>query len=56
MIVSLLVFVVILVLSIPSAVIFIPLAVVTGDVRPLYTVVCFIVRIGLLRSRHPHPG
>jgi 1-acyl-sn-glycerol-3-phosphate acyltransferase len=46
MIVSLIVFLTILVLSIPSAVIFIPLAAVTGDVRPLYTVVCFIVRAG----------
>ena len=46
MIVSLLVFVVILALSIPSAVIFIPLAALTGDVRPLYTAVCFIVRTG----------
>ena len=46
MIVSLFVFVIILVLSIPSAVIFIPLAVVTGNVRPLYAVTCFIVRTG----------
>lgn len=46
MIVSLFVFVVILVLSIPSAVIFIPLAVVTGNVGPLYAVACFIVRTG----------
>ncbi len=46
MIISLYVFVIILVLSIPSAVIFIPLAVVTGNVRPLYAVVCFIVRTG----------
>jgi 1-acyl-sn-glycerol-3-phosphate acyltransferase len=44
MIVSLFVFVVVLVLSIPSAIVFIPLAVVTGNVRPLYDVVCFIVR------------
>ena len=47
MIVSLLVFVVILALSIPSAVIFIPLAVITGNVRPLYNVTCFIVRTGV---------
>ena len=47
MIVSLVVFVTILVLSIPSAVIFIPLAVITGNVRPLYNVTCFIVRTGL---------
>ena len=46
MIASLFVFVVILVLSIPSAVIFIPLAVITGDVGPLYAVTCFIVRTG----------
>jgi 1-acyl-sn-glycerol-3-phosphate acyltransferase len=46
MIVSLGVIVVILVLSIPSAVIFIPLAVVTGNVEPLYAVTCFIVRTG----------
>lgn len=46
MIVSLFVFVIILVLSIPSAVIFIPLAIVTGNVGPLYTVVCLIVRAG----------
>jgi len=46
MIVSLVVIVTILVLSIPSAVIFIPLAVVTGDIRPLYAVVCFIVSAG----------
>ena len=46
MIVSLFVFVVILVLSIPSAIIFIPLAVITGNVGPLYAVACFIVRAG----------
>ncbi len=46
MIISLYVFVLILVLSIPSAVIFIPLTIVTGNVRPLYAVVCFIVRTG----------
>jgi 1-acyl-sn-glycerol-3-phosphate acyltransferase len=44
MIASLFVFVVILILSIPSAVIFIPLAVITGNVGPLYAVTCFIVR------------
>ncbi|HMD78052.1 MAG: lysophospholipid acyltransferase family protein [Terracidiphilus sp.] len=47
MIVSLVVFVTILVMSIPSAVVFIPLAVVTGNVEPLYAVACFIVRAGL---------
>jgi 1-acyl-sn-glycerol-3-phosphate acyltransferase len=46
MIVSLLVFVVIVVLSIPSAVIFIPLAVVTGNAGPLYKVTCLIVSAG----------
>jgi 1-acyl-sn-glycerol-3-phosphate acyltransferase len=46
MIVSLFVFVVILALSIPSALVFIPLAVVTGNVGPLYAVACFIVRTG----------
>jgi 1-acyl-sn-glycerol-3-phosphate acyltransferase len=44
MIVSIFVFVVVLVLSIPSAIIFIPLAVVTRNVGPLYVVTCFIVR------------
>ncbi len=46
MIVSLLVIVVILAMSIPSAVIFIPLAALTGNVMPLYAVTCFIVRTG----------
>jgi 1-acyl-sn-glycerol-3-phosphate acyltransferase len=46
MFVSIFVFVIILALSLPSAVIFIPLAAVTGDIRPLYAVVCFIVRTG----------
>jgi 1-acyl-sn-glycerol-3-phosphate acyltransferase len=46
MIVSLVVFVTILVLSIPSAVVFIPLAVVTGNVGPLYAVTCLIVSAG----------
>jgi len=46
MIISLYVFVIILILSIPSAVIFIPLALITGNVRPLYSVACFIVRAG----------
>ena len=46
MIVSLVVFVVIVVLSIPAAVIFIPLAVVTGNVGPLYAVTCWIVSVG----------
>jgi 1-acyl-sn-glycerol-3-phosphate acyltransferase len=46
MIVSIVVLVVILALSIPSAIIFIPLAMITGKIEPLYTVVCFIVRSG----------
>jgi 1-acyl-sn-glycerol-3-phosphate acyltransferase len=46
MIVSLVVIVTILVLAIPSAVIFIPLAVVTGNVGPLYKVTCLIVSAG----------
>ena len=46
MIVSLFVFVIILVLSIPSALVFVPLAVVTGNAGPLYAVTCFIVRTG----------
>ncbi|MGD0802221.1 MAG: lysophospholipid acyltransferase family protein [Terracidiphilus sp.] len=46
MIVSLFVLVVILALSIPAAVIFIPLAVVTGNAGPLYAATCFIVRTG----------
>jgi 1-acyl-sn-glycerol-3-phosphate acyltransferase len=46
MIVSLAVFVVIVVLSIPAAVIFIPLAVVTGNIGPLYAVTCWIVSVG----------
>jgi 1-acyl-sn-glycerol-3-phosphate acyltransferase len=46
MFVSLLVLVTILALSIPSAILFIPLAVVTGKIEPLYSVTCFIVRAG----------
>jgi 1-acyl-sn-glycerol-3-phosphate acyltransferase len=48
MILSVVVFLVILALSIPSAVIFIPLTVITGKVGPLYNVVCFIVRVGYI--------
>jgi len=44
MLVSLFVFIVVLILSIPSALIFIPLTVLTGNVGPLYSVVCFVVR------------
>jgi 1-acyl-sn-glycerol-3-phosphate acyltransferase len=46
MIVSLVVLVTIVLLSLPAAVIFIPLAMITGNVGPLYTVTCFIVRAG----------
>jgi 1-acyl-sn-glycerol-3-phosphate acyltransferase len=46
MIASVFVFVVILVLSVPSAILFIPLVVLTGNVRPLYNVACFVVRTG----------
>jgi len=46
MFVSLFVLVVILVLSIPAAAIFIPLAALTGKIEPLYSVTCFIVRTG----------
>ena len=46
MIVSLVVFVVILVLSIPAAMVFMPLAVVTGNVGPLYAATCWIVSVG----------
>jgi 1-acyl-sn-glycerol-3-phosphate acyltransferase len=45
MIVSLLVFIVVVTLSLPSAVIFIPLAIITGNVTPLFNVSCAIVRI-----------
>jgi 1-acyl-sn-glycerol-3-phosphate acyltransferase len=47
MIASLVVLVTILVLGIPSAIIFIPLAVLTGNAGPLYRAVCFIVRAAL---------
>jgi 1-acyl-sn-glycerol-3-phosphate acyltransferase len=45
MIVSLLVFIVVVTLSLPSAVIFIPLAIITGNVTPLFNVSCAIVRV-----------
>jgi 1-acyl-sn-glycerol-3-phosphate acyltransferase len=51
MIVSIVVLVTILVLSIPSAVIFIPLAVITRNIEPLYSVACFIVRAGFCVAR-----
>jgi 1-acyl-sn-glycerol-3-phosphate acyltransferase len=46
MIVSIFVLVVIVALSIPAAIVFIPLSVLTGNVGPLYAVACFIVRAG----------
>ena len=45
MIVSLFVFIVVVVLSIPSAVVFIPLAMITGNPTPLYNVACAIVHV-----------
>jgi 1-acyl-sn-glycerol-3-phosphate acyltransferase len=45
MIISLLVLVVVIVLSLPSAMVVIPYAVVTGNVGPLYSTTCFIVRV-----------
>jgi 1-acyl-sn-glycerol-3-phosphate acyltransferase len=47
MISSFLALVTIVALSIPSAVIFIPLAMITGDIMPLYRVGCLIARAGL---------
>jgi 1-acyl-sn-glycerol-3-phosphate acyltransferase len=46
MVVSLFVLVTIVVLSIPSAVVVVPLAMLTGKIEPLYSVTCFIVRTG----------
>jgi 1-acyl-sn-glycerol-3-phosphate acyltransferase len=46
MIVSLVVLVVILILSVPAAIIFIPLTLITGKAAPLYYAVCFITRTG----------
>lgn len=46
MIGSLLVFVTVLVLGIPAAIVFIPLAMLSGNVMPLYAATCFIVRAG----------
>lgn len=45
MISSLVLLITILVLSIPSALIFIPLTIITGNVAPLYAVANFIVRV-----------
>ena len=47
MIISLVVFVTILVLSLPSAVVFIPLTLFAGNVGPLYAVGCWIARAGI---------
>lgn len=46
MIVSFVVFVTIVVLSIPSAIVLIPLAILSGNVEPLYWTGCFITRVG----------
>jgi len=46
MLVSLLVFVTIVAIGIPAAIIFIPLAMVTGNAGPLYAACCVIVRAG----------
>jgi len=46
MIVSFVVFVVIVVLSVPSAIVLIPLSILTGNVEALYWMGCFIVRVG----------
>jgi 1-acyl-sn-glycerol-3-phosphate acyltransferase len=46
MIISIFVFLVILTLSIPAAILFIPLALITGKMGPLYAVTNFIVRAG----------
>ena len=47
MIVALIVFFVILVLAVPSALVLFPLALITGNVGPLYTVGCFIARLSV---------
>jgi 1-acyl-sn-glycerol-3-phosphate acyltransferase len=47
MIVSLLVFVTIVVLAVPSAVIFFPLTLITGNVGPLYAVGSWIARVAI---------
>lgn len=51
MISSFLALIVIVALSIPSAIIFIPLAMITGDIMPLYRVGCSIARAGLWAAR-----
>lgn len=47
MIVSLLVFVTIVVLALPAAVVFIPFTLLTGNVGPLYAVGCWITRVAI---------
>ncbi len=47
MIVSLLVFVTIVVLALPSAVVFFPFTLLTGNVDPLYAAGCWIARIAI---------
>lgn len=51
MIVSFFVLITILVLSIPSALVFIPLTIVTGNAGPLYAVAGWIVRAGFRTAR-----
>lgn len=51
MFVSLLVLVVIVAISLPAAAIFIPLAVLTKNIRPLYWVTCAITRVGFFTAR-----
>ena len=47
MLVSLVVFVVIVALTLPASIVFIPLTLLTRNVGPLYAVGCFIARLGM---------
>lgn len=51
MMVTLVVLFTVVILSIPSAAIFIPLAVITGNANPLYRVGCWIARAGFRMAR-----
>ena len=51
MIISLFVFIVVVSLSVPSAIVVIPLAMITGNAGPLYNTGCAIVRIALKAAR-----
>lgn len=51
MIISLFVFIVVVSLSVPSAIVVIPLAMITGNADPLYNVGCAIVRVALKTAR-----